>query len=530
MLVAAAAATLILFSIALPAQQSAALPYTVVSKTGRQPLAARAINGQDMFALDDLARLFNLKLKEDTLAGGMTITAGTQTIVLTAQQPLASVSGRLISLPAAPVRDGRAWYVPVDFVNRALAPISPVKIDLRKPSRLVILGDVRLPRVAARVEPLGSVTRVTLDVAPPTPHTVTQEGSKVTVRFDADALDASDLRANQTTDTLQAIHTGDTPQTVTLDLGPRFGTFHASDQPAPAGASRIVIDLAQAEPAQTQLPQPAQPQPGQPQPGPLQPGQPQPGQTQPGQPQAPLEPPLLDLPPAGGLRTIVIDPGHGGDDAGAKGAQGTVEKNVTLAVARRLKATIEARLGVRVLLTRDADQTVGPDQRAALANNNKADLFISLHASASVRPTVSGAQVFYLTLAGYGGDAAQESRGNPEALPVVSGGVRQIEIIPWEVAQGRYLQQSASFAGAIEGALREHVPMSPRALQAGPLRVLVGVNMPAVLVELGFLTNAEQEQQLAGDAFQATLVQALSDGIVRYRAAMSAASALGGGR
>src|SRR5690349_10236254 len=246
---AALAAALSLFSITLPAQQSA-LPYTVVTRTGRQPLAARAINGQDMFALDDLARLFNLKTKEDTLAGGMTVTVGTQTIVLS-QQPLASVAGRMISLPAAPVRDGRVWYVPVDFVSRALAPISPIKIDLRKPSRLVILGDVRMPRVAARAEALGTTTRVTLDVAPPTPHTVTQEGSKIVVRFDADALDAADLKTSVTTDTLQGIHTGDAPQAVTIDLGPRFGTSRTTDQPAPAGASRIVIDLvSQAEPPQ----------------------------------------------------------------------------------------------------------------------------------------------------------------------------------------------------------------------------------------------------------------------------------------
>ena len=497
----ASIAALTLFTIALPAQQSA-LPYTVVTKAGRQPLAARAMNGQDMFALDDLARIFNLSTKEDTLAGGLTVTVGTQTIVLSPQQPLASVAGRMISLPAAPVHDGRAWYVPVDFVSRALAPISPIKIDLRKPSRLVILGDVRMPRVAARAEALGTTTRVTLDVAPPTPHTVTQEGSKILVRFDADALDAADLKANLTSDTLQGIHAGDTPQTVTIDLGPRFGTSRSSDQPAPAGASRIVVDLVSQEP-----------------PPPNQPAQPQ---TQPPQPATP-EPPLLDLPSAGGLRTIVIDAGHGGDDAGAKGAQGTLEKNVTLSLARRLKGSIEARLGVRVLLTRDGDQNVGPDQRAALANNNKADLFISLHASASVRPTVAGAQVFYLTLAGFGTDANAESRGNPEALPVVGGGSREIEIIPWEMAQGRYLRQSAAFAGAIEGALREHVPMSARALQQAPLRVLVGVNMPAVLVELGFLTNAEQERLLAGDTFQNTLVQALTEGIVRYRAAAPAA-------
>ena len=89
------------------------------------------------------------------------------------------------------------------------------------------------------------------------------------------------------------------------------------------------------------------------------------------------------------------------------------------------------------------------------------------------------------------------------------------------MAQARYIDQSAAFARAVEAALRERVPMSPRALQQAPFRVLVGANMPAVLVELGFLTNAEQEQQLARDDVQNALVQALVEGIVRYRAAAS---------
>ena len=84
------------------------------------------------------------------------------------------------------------------------------------------------------------------------------------------------------------------------------------------------------------------------------------------------------------MRTIVIDAGHGGDETGRTRTQGTLEKNVTLSVARRLKAALESRLGVRVILTRDAMTTVGLDERA-VANNNKADLFISLHANASVR-------------------------------------------------------------------------------------------------------------------------------------------------
>jgi N-acetylmuramoyl-L-alanine amidase len=495
---AAVAAAACWLSIVLPAQQPSAAPYTVVSREARRPLPVRVIGGQEMFALDDLARLFNLTVREDTTAGALTITSGGQTIVLSPQQPLASVAGRMISLPAAPVRDGRAWFVPVDFVGRALGAGSTIRIELRKPSRLVLAGDIRMPRVAARVEPLGSLTRVTMDVAPATPHTVTQEGSRLLVRFEADALDVGDLRVGAPTDALQAIHPGDAAQTIALDLGPRFASFRAADQPVPAGGTRIVIDLQ----AQTETPAPGAPQPAQP-------AAPAPGET----------PPLLDLPPPGGLRTIVIDAGHGGDDAGSRGAQGTLEKNVTLAVARRLKGSIEARLGVRVLLTRDGDSGVASDQRAALANNNKADLFISLHANASARPAVAGAEVFYLSLEGYGDQAQRATQGSPEALPVVGGGSRTIEITPWEMAQARHVAESTGFARAVEGTLREHgVPMSARALQQAPLRVLVGANMPAILVEMGFLSNAQDEQRLGSDAQQNAIVQALLDGILRYRA------------
>jgi N-acetylmuramoyl-L-alanine amidase len=491
-------------SIVLPAQQPSALPYTVVSREARRPLPVRVVGGQEMFALDDLARLFNLSVREDTTAGALTVTSGAQTIVLSPQQPLASVAGRMISLPAAPVRDGRAWFVPVDFVSRALAPGSATRIELRKPSRLVLAGDIRMPRVAARVEPLGSLTRVTIDVAPATPHGVTHEGTRLLVRFDADALDAGDLRVPAPTDTLQAIRVGDAPQTLALDLAPRFASFRSSDQPGPAGGGRIVIDLI----AQTDTP-PAGAQP--------------PPPAQPAQPPAPGEtPPLLDLPPPGGLRTIVIDAGHGGDDTGSKGPKGTLEKDITLAVARRLKGAIEGRLGVRVLLTRDGDATVAADQRAAVANNNKADLFISLHANASVRRGVSGAEVFYLNLEGYGEQAQRVSQGGPEVLPVVGGGSRTIEITPWEMAQARHIGESTSFAKAMEASLRERgVPMSARALQQAPFRVLVGANMPAVLVEMGFLTNEQDEQRLAGDAQQRALVQGLLEGILRYRASGS---------
>jgi N-acetylmuramoyl-L-alanine amidase len=307
-------------------------------------------------------------------------------------------------------------------------------------------------------------------------------------------LDAT-LPTSPVQDMIQSVRPSDQPSAVVVELGPKFSSFRTSDVPGDRGAGRILIEVLAAT-TETSTPPP----------------------------EAPVEPPpLLDLAPAGGLRTIVIDAGHGGAEEGAKGPEGTLEKDITLSVARRLKSALEARLGLRVILTRDRDEAVGLDERAAVANNNKADLFLSLHANASVRPSAGGAEVFYLSLDDYGDEAQRVAQGEGEALPVFGGGSREIEVILWEMAQARYIEQSATLARAVEGGLRARVPMSPRAIQQAPFRVLVGANMPAVLVEMGFITNPEQEKQLASDAFQNNIVQGLVDSVIAFRDARGAA-------
>ena len=472
---------------AAPGGAQTPAPYTVVTTEGRRPLPARVITGQEMFAVDDLARLFNLSLKEDPIAGGLTITVRNQSNLLSQNQEIASVAGRLISLPAPPVRDDGAWFVPVDFVSRALAAVAGTPIELRRPSRLVLVGSVRMPRVAGRVEPLGNLARLTFDVAPPTPHTVTQDGKRLLLRFEADALDAA-LPSTTAPELVAAIRP-EGASAIAIELGPRFTSFRATESPGDRGGARIVIEVVGAtteEPA-APAPPPAEP------------------------------PPLLDLAPAGALRTIVIDPGHGGADEGATGPGGAAEKSVTLSVARRLKAALEARLGVRVILTREGDAAVGLDERAAVANNNKADLFISLHTNASVRPAASGAEIFYLGLEEYGDEAQRAAAGPGAALPVFGGGRRDIEVVPWRMAQVRHIDRSGSFAQHVEASLRSRVAMSPRALMQAPLRVLVGANMPAVLLEMGFLTNAEQEAQLVSAEYQNDIVQGLVEAVIRFR-------------
>jgi N-acetylmuramoyl-L-alanine amidase len=165
-------------------------------------------------------------------------------------------------------------------------------------------------------------------------------------------------------------------------------------------------------------------------------------------------------------------------------------------------------------MTRDDDRDVPFDARTALANNNKADLFISLHANSSLRPSVSGASVLTSSFP----DEAEVRRGFvPVRVPVFGGGLRDIDIVAWNQAQIRFLEQSELFGQALVDSLQGRVPLDARPLGRAPLRVLAAANMPAVLVEIGYVSNAAQEAQMAGGDFQAAFVQALVDAVIRFR-------------
>jgi N-acetylmuramoyl-L-alanine amidase len=490
---AVTAAFLIALAAALSSQTAAPPSLTVLSRDGRRAIPLAPVADQEFVALDDLASAFQLTVHEESL-GAVTVSYKGKTIVLTTDQALASVSGRLVSLPAPPSRTGRRWLVPVEFISRALSLIYDTRLDLRKPSHLLVVGDLRVPRITIRYDPLGPAGRLTIDATPRATGTVTQEAEHLTIKFDADALDlpSPPLPPPATPGLLLGVRSVDAT-TIAVDLGPRFAGFRATSQPVDTTA-RLVIDLVTA-----QTDAPATPPAGA-------------GAAAP-------PPPPADLPPsfgqaASGFHTIAIDPGHGGDDEGVRSADGAKEKDLALAIARRLKSAIEARLGLRVLLTRDDDRSVPVDERAAVANNNKADLFVSLHLNGSVRTSAAGASIW---VAAFDREAAQASAGGAERVPAFGGGSREIELVPWDFAQTRHLDRSAAFAALLEQTLRDHVPLAAHPTDRAPLRVLESANMPAVLVELGYLTNPEQGKAIAGDAFQNGAVQALFEAIVRFR-------------
>jgi N-acetylmuramoyl-L-alanine amidase len=463
---------------------------TVLSREGRKPIPVAVINNQDYIAVDDLNTAFGTTSKEDRLAGGLTIAARGRVIVLTADQNVVAVSGQLASLPAPVLRRDNRWLVPVDFLSRALSPALGTRIDYRRGVRLLIVGDLRVPRVVARVDAGTSNAAVTFEVTPNSEARVVPQAGRIVVQFDADALELSvPLLPQQAF--LTSIAPGDTPSSVVLTLGSRTASHRVTTTQADAGSGRVTIDLLPptTEAAPTPAPSPA--------------------------PDTRLVIPTQG--PSTGLRTVVIDPGHGGEELGTQGAKGTLEKEITLSVARRLRTLIETRLGLKVFLTRDDDRMLSLDERSAFANNHRADVFLSIHANSAVRPSLRGAEVYYLTVERADAEARKKAEESTATLPALGGGTRAIDLILWETAQARYLEQSASLAGYIEQSLANRVEMSPRAVQQAPFRVLVGANMPAALVEIGYLSNADQETLLTTAAYQDQVAQALLEALIRFR-------------
>jgi N-acetylmuramoyl-L-alanine amidase len=219
---------------------------------------------------------------------------------------------------------------------------------------------------------------------------------------------------------------------------------------------------------------------------------------------------------------MVIDPGHGGNDTGVVGTGGMAEKQMALDVARRVKSLIEARLGIRVVLTREDDRRVSLDERAALANNNKASLLISLHANAALAPSVAGAEVFYESLDPELEAARRAAEANSVTLPVLGGGTRTIDVVRWDLAQARHIDSSQVLANFLEDELRTRVPLGPRPLQQAPMRVLAGANMPAALIEMAYLTNPAQEKRASSSDYQVSISQAIYETVLRFRAHLEA--------
>ena len=224
--------------------------------------------------------------------------------------------------------------------------------------------------------------------------------------------------------------------------------------------------------------------------------------------------------PSREITTVVIDPGHGGLWPGAKGNNGTLEKDITLAIGLKLAAVIQRNLALRVVLTRDKDVDVSLENRAAIANNNKADIFISIHANSSYLNNARGPETYFLSLEATDEEARKlaylENNPTQPEEGVTAGNQDEIQMILWDMAQTAYLKQSSELAESIQEELNLLLRTRNRGIRQAPFTVLAGVACAAVLVEVAFISNPREERRLLDEDFQNEVAKAIYDGLVNY--------------
>jgi N-acetylmuramoyl-L-alanine amidase len=219
-----------------------------------------------------------------------------------------------------------------------------------------------------------------------------------------------------------------------------------------------------------------------------------------------------------GVGRIVIDPGHGGKDFGAPGyLKGVHEKNIVLDISRRLAKKIETRLGCEVILTRDTDRFLTLEERTAIANTRNADLFISIHANAHRNRRAFGIETYFLNLATDDDAILVAARENATSEKNIS----DLQAVLLDLMQNAKINESSRLACHVQGALYGHMrsrynQIRDKGVKQAPFYVLLGAQMPAILVETSFISNARECQRLIDPKYQEHLCEGIVNGIAVY--------------
>lgn len=213
-----------------------------------------------------------------------------------------------------------------------------------------------------------------------------------------------------------------------------------------------------------------------------------------------------------GIQKIVIDPGHGGEDPGAIGPGGISEKEITLDIALKLKELLQKSSDLKVILTREKDVYVPLEVRTAIANSERAGLFVSIHANATRNKNISGFEVYTLNFT-----------KDPHAIEIAasenavsSKTIGELESLIKRILLNTKKGESVNLARFIENDLRKHTNVRSLGVKEAPFYVLIGAEMPSILVEVGFISNPDDRNRLRLDSFRRNVAQGLFDGILNY--------------
>ena len=217
------------------------------------------------------------------------------------------------------------------------------------------------------------------------------------------------------------------------------------------------------------------------------------------------------------IKKIVIDPGHGGEDPGACGKNGTKEKDVNLQVSKILKKLIEKELKIKVILTREKDTFLSLNERSRIANREKADIFLSIHCNASKNPLSSGPEVYFLSEAKTDWERAVEALENASLKFEMSEKEAKtlLDAILSDLAQTEFLKESQKLAEFLQKKLVSDENFDRGVKQAG-FYVLLGAYMPSALIEIGFITNPEEEKKLRDKNYIEKICKKILEGLKEF--------------
>ena len=472
---------------------------TVFEGAKKTQLTIQTIEGSSYLKLTDLQPF--LGFKTNAVAGNLSVSIGQHNVLLSPNRSIVSVDEKLVSL-SHPVYVAQSdWLVPLDFIPKVLKITSEKQLLWLDNSHSLLLGDITPNQLVLRYSMETDHSRLVFQSNRPVGFIVTPDSHGLTIQPQSDDFLLAIEDTPFTDGVLKKISVQ--KKSFRIDTDEQFANFKAFDLQDPP---RFVIDFyrkASAAPAAT-------------------------AQTAPPPAQAP---PTLLPSTTPEKKVIVIDPGHGGSETGATGKDGAFEKDITLAIANKLKSLLESNTGVRVILTRSGDQQIGLDDRTALANNNKADLFISIHANSTVHGMAKGAETYFLSTRATDDEsrsiAAIENNAiglNQDAQTTVD---PDLKLILWDMAQTEYLAESSQLAEYVQQELNSTLGVTDRGIKQAPFRVLMGATMPAVLIEVGFINNPAEEKLMEDSDYQMKIARAILRSIEKFQGAQGTSVASG---
>lgn len=449
--------------------------------------------GRLLLSVNDVAGALGGSVELDARTGSYELKLKGHSAVFGVEAPIAVVDTRLVNLSAPVVGEGSAALADPDFFVRVVGPMLGASVAWDRATRTLTTRKTEVPEVVveASVADFEATTKVVLRLPELYPYRVEKGEEGLVLRFQGVRLVATP--AERLLDDKRVarllIRGGD----VVVTFREKGLSSNVYNLTAPA---RVVVDASRPPAPAPLAAAPAS-----------------------GTPPAEVPSPAPRVEP----KTIVLDPGHGGTEEGAKGPTGLLEKEVALAIVRSAKEAL-VRRGYRVVTTRDSDVTVGLDDRSAQSNAARADAFLSIHCNASRSSTANGTEVYYLSLdasdraAAVLADAENRPSGEPTPTPSAetNAALRDLELILWDLAQNQHLAASSKLAEIVQADFNRLLGVATRGVKQAPFKVLIGVNAPAVLVEVAFISNPDEEKKLASEEFRKQVADTLAGSLDTY--------------